>query len=290
MKNKKIIKNFFVTSCCSVLDAYAVDMNARDFYTAPPGTWASVTYLGYDHSNDFKGRADINNNASLKVTSLVHRLVRFTDCWGLMCSPQIVVPLLNMDIQGPGAATNRSKAGIGDISLGSGLWFINKPTEKRYMGILTTVIAPTGRYDAKNPGISAGSNRWQLHLNANNTFALSEKWTLEFEGEAQFYTKNKDYLGMTYRQQPLYKLKSYLSYDFNSENYLAFRFIHGMGGKMKLNGQKIKNTYTETTQLGVEYGHLITKNKHLLFGYTKDIYARNSFKSNHFQIRFAHSF
>ncbi|QIQ20557.1 transporter [Zophobihabitans entericus] len=291
MKTNKVLIRLLVSLFgCTISSTYAVDMNARDFFTQPAGAWSSVSYLGYDHASNFRGPADTNNNANLKIGSFVHRLVRFTDCGGFMCSPQIVIPALHMDIQGPGAPDSKSKTGIGDVSLGAGFWFINKPEERRFMGILPTVIIPVGQYDENNPGVSPGGNRWQFHLNLNNTWALSEKWTMELEAEAQFYTRNSDYMGMSYRQKPIYKIKSYLSYEIDPANYVAARVIYGIGGKTKLDGQKLDDTHTKLTQIGVEYGHALFKSNHLLFGYTRDVDAKNSFQGNHFQIRFIHGF
>src|SRR5690606_36734690 len=140
--------------------------------------------------------ADRTGKADLEVNALAYRQVFFTDACGTVCTPQFIVPYLDIDSRLPGSTGQTSERGIGDPQMGGTLFIINDPATRNYSGLLTLLTVPVGEYHGNNPDVSPGANRWGLTFNYNYTRGVGEKWVLEANLEAQIYGKNDDYYGM----------------------------------------------------------------------------------------------
>jgi hypothetical protein len=148
----------------------------------------------------------------------------------------------------PGSQTSQQDSGIGDPQVGGTLFFINQPDKREYSGLLTLITLPVGSYDAQHPDVSAGANRWvplslQLHP------WRRQNWVLEASLEAQFYGNNDNYLGSSLKQQPLYRLQAFASYDTHRHLWRTAAVPH-RGGALRLNGQDLPDTRQNSTQLG----------------------------------------
>ena len=91
--------------CASLfsLDSQAADLNARDFFAAPPGTRLGVLYLPATRASDFHGPADSTGKADLRVNAVAYRQVYFTDACGTLCTPQFILPFADISARLPGA-------------------------------------------------------------------------------------------------------------------------------------------------------------------------------------------
>lgn len=273
--------------CCGV---EAADLNARDFVSAPVGTSVGVAYLPMIRSNDFHGPADSTGKADLSVNVFAYRQLWFSDICGTLCTPQFVISYVDTEARLPGAAERTSDHGVGDPQIGGTLFFINDTEARTYSGLLTMLSVPIGEYDSRNPGVSAGSNRWTLNLNYNYTQGIGEKWLLEANVEAYLYGKNDDYFGSDLDQKPLYRLQAFASYDFTPSTYGALRLIHADGGELEFNGRTLDDTHQRYTQVGFEIGHWLDKQNQVMVGVTRDVATSNTFAQNSVLLRFAHVF
>ena len=135
-------------------EAGAADLNARDFFGAPAGTTLGVLYLPATRAHEFHGPADRNGKAELKTNAVAYRQVFFSDICGTLCTPQFIIPFVDIDARLPGSAGHTGEAGFGDPQVGGTLFFINDPERRRYSGLLTLITLPLGEYHAKNPDVS----------------------------------------------------------------------------------------------------------------------------------------
>jgi len=92
--------------------ANAADFNARDFFSAPAGTHLSVSYLPMTRADEFRSPQGNDNNAKLAVTGLVHRQVWFREVGSLLATPQFVVPLLDVNVRGPGGGREPTRPAL----------------------------------------------------------------------------------------------------------------------------------------------------------------------------------
>ncbi|WP_267873758.1 transporter [Halomonas salipaludis] len=210
---RRVIAGLTTALTLSAAAAQAADLNARDFLSAPAGTSIGVLYLASEQANRYRGGADPEGNARLGVNALAYRQLWFSDICGRLCTPQFVLPLVEVDARLPGAAERERQSGLGDPQLGGTLFFVDRPEDRAASGLLTMLTLPVGEYDGQRPGTSPGANRWAATFVFNYTQGVGERWVLEANLEAQFYGDNDDYLGMTLEQDPLYRLQAFASYD-----------------------------------------------------------------------------
>jgi len=266
----------------------AADFNARDFFSAPAGTALHVSYLPLTRAYEFRSPAGNDHSAKLAVNGLVQRQVWFREFAGVLVTPQFVVPLLDINVRGPGASQRTSQTGIGDPQAGGTVFLVNNPETRTFVGWLNLVTLPVGKYDRNDPGSSPGNNRWELHSALNVTRGVGEKWVLESALEVQAYGKNDDYLGMDMKQEALVRLQSFASYDLAAGTTAALRLVYAEGGKLKLAGNELAGTRQRYVQLGVEFAHQVGPKDNLMFGFNRHIEARNTFLQNDLLLRWVH--
>ncbi|MGQ0336027.1 transporter [Halomonas elongata] len=266
--------------------ASAVNLNARDFVSAPVGTVVSASYLSNQHADEFHGADD---DAYLNVNALAYRQLWFSDICGTLCTPQFVLPYLDVTAQAPGQPHDAGEDGFADPQIGGTLYVINDPETRTYSGLLTLVSLPLGEYDANRPGISAGANRWATHFAYNYTQGIGESWILEGNLEAQFYGSNDDYHGATLDQSPLYRLQAFASYDITPKTYGALRLIHGQGGELEIDGETISDTEQRYTRLGAELAYNVTPRDRILLALSHNIDTENAFHGSQSLLRFSHA-
>lgn len=272
------------------LDSQAADLNARDFFSAPPGTQLGVLYLPATRAGDFHGPADTTGKAELKVNAVAYRQVFFTDACGTLCTPQFIVPFADINARLPGATRHTGESGFGDPQVGGTLFFINDPASRTYSGLLSLITVPVGEYHRNNPDVSPGGNRWGATFVYNYTQGIGEKWVLEANLETQLYATNDDYFGSELKQDPLYRLQAFASYDFSPATYGAFRLIQAEGGALRINRQRIDDTRKRYTQLGFEVGHWLNQQNQVMFSLSQNVAASNGYAGTEALLRLVHVF
>ncbi len=279
-----------LAGCLASLSLSAADLNARDFFAAPAGTSLGVLYLPATRAGDFHGPADSSGKADLRINAMAYRQVFFSDLCGTLCTPQVIVPFADISARLPGAERRSGESGFGDPQVGGTLFFINQPETRTYSGLLTLVTLPLGEYHGRNPDVSPGANRWGTTFVYNYTQGLGQKWVLEANLEAQLYGTNNDYFGSDLKQDPLYRLQAFASYDFTPSTYGALRLIHADGGELRINDRRIDDTHKRYTQVGFELGHWLDKQNQLLFSLSQNVATENGFAGTDALLRLVHVF
>lgn len=272
------------------LDSQAADLNARDFFGAPSGTSLGVLYLPATRAQDFRGSADSTGKADLKVNAMAYRQVYLTDACGTLCTPQLILPFTDIDARLPGASRRTGESGFGDPQVGGTLFFINDPTSRTYSGLLSLITLPVGEYHSTNPDVSPGANRWGATFVYNYTQGIGENWVLEANLEAQLYGKNDDYFGSELKQDPLYRLQAFASYDFTPATYGALRLIQATGGALRINNRSIDDTRKRYTQFGFEVGHWLDKQNQVMFSLSQNVATTNGYAGTDALLRLVHVF
>ena len=278
--------------CASLfsLDSQAADLNARDFFAAPPGTRLGVLYLPATRASDFHGPADSTGKADLRVNAVAYRQVYFTDACGTLCTPQFILPFADISARLPGANQRSRERGLGDPQVGGTLFFVNDPATRTYSGLLSLITVPIGEYHSQNPDVSPGANRWGATFVYNYTHGIGEKWVLEANLEAQLYGRNDDYFGSELKQAPLYRLQAFASYDFSAATYGALRLIQADGGALRLDNRRLDDTHKRYTQVGFELGHWLDRQNQLMVSLSQSVAASNGYAGTEALLRLVHVF
>ena len=272
------------------LDSQAADLNARDFFGAPPGTSLGVLYLPATRAGDFHGPADSTGKADLKVNAVAYRQVYFTDACGTLCTPQFILPFADITARLPGAEQRSRERGMGDPQVGGTVFFINDPASRTYSGLLSLITVPVGEYHSQKPDVSPGANRWGATFVYNYTQGIGERWVLEANLEAQLYASNDDYFGSELKQAPLYRLQAFASYDFSAATYGALRLIQADGGALRINNRRIDDTHKRYTQVGFELGHWLDPQNQLMVSLSQNVAASNGYAGTEALLRLVHVF
>lgn len=269
---------------------FAVDMNARDFFTAPVGTQLQVAYFGAARADGFHGPADSTGKADLSVNTFIYRYVYFSDICGVLCTPQIIIPVVDIKATTPGDSTQSKEKGIADPMVGGTYFLINDPTNRVYSGIFAAVSVPVGEYHSRDAAVSPGANRWAVHVNYNYTKGFGSKLVLEANAEVQVYGKNLDYYGRELNQDPLYRLQLISSYDLTNSTYAGLRFVYAKGASLEIDGAGINYSTVKYTQAGVELAHFLDRKNQIMVSAARNIDTDNSYHGSQFLFRFAHFF
>ncbi|AZF05538.1 transporter [Pseudomonas sp. R5-89-07] len=272
------------------LDSQAADLNARDFFGAPPGTTLGVLYLPATRAGDFHGPADRTGKADLRVNAMAYRQVFFTDACATLCTPQLILPFADIRARLPGASQRTGERGLGDPQVGGTVFFVNDPASRTYSGLLSLITVPVGEYHPQNPDVSPGANRWGATFVYNYTRGLGENWVVEANLEAQFHARNDDYFGSELKQAPLYRLQAFASYDFSPSTYGALRLIQADGGALRINDRQIDDTHKRYTQVGFEVGHWLDQQNQLMFSLSQNVATSNGYAGTDALLRLVHVF
>lgn len=268
----------------------AADLNARDFFGAPPGTALGALYLAGTRADDFHGPAERDGKADLKTNVVVYRQVFFTDVCGTLCTPQFLVPFADVNARLPGTSQHTGESGFGDPLIGGTLFFINDPASRTYSGLLSLLTLPIGEYHSDSPDVSPGANRWGATFVYNYTQGVGDRWVLEASLEAQLYGKNDNYYGSDLKQDPLYRLQAFASYDFTASTYGALRLIQADGGALRINDQRIDDTHKRYTQVGFEVGHWLDRQNQVMFSLSQNVATSNGYAGTDALLRLVHVF
>lgn len=261
--------------------AIAETVHPRDYIPAPVGVNLSVTYLDQRSGDDAYASGDqVANNMNMDVVAGVQRFIHFTELFGVVADPQIIIPYVNLEV----GAANEKDTGIGDIFFGSTFWTINDPENREWFGITPFIYAPTGAYDSKQ-AVNVGANRWSAVLQAGYVKGLTDNLYMDLVGEVQWYGDNDDpFGGNTLEKEEAYRFSTMFSYDLNPASYVWARHAMQFGGEEKLDGIK-RGTELDNHTLSLGYTRWIGKEFQVQVEYTKDLEIDNGIEVEGFTLR-----
>ncbi len=103
------------------------------------------------------------------------------------------------------------------------------------VGASLRVFMPWSQYDPSRL-INIGTNRWAFKPELGLSKAL-DRWTLEGQAAATFYTDNTDFFGgKTRKQDPLYSLQGHVIYSFRSGIWTSLDATYFTGGRTTIDG------------------------------------------------------
>lgn len=284
--NNKYKSSFLAVSLVSAFAssnvfAIAETVHPRDYIPAPQGVTLSVTYLDQRAGDDvYANGSKVADNGDLDVIAGVQRFIHFTELFGVVADPQIIIPYVNTDV----GIASQSDTGIGDIFFGSTFWTVNDPENKEWFGITPFIYAPTGAYDS-NKAVNVGANRWSAVLQAGYVKGIGENTYLDLVGEVQWYGDNDDpFGGNSLEKDPMYRFSSMLSYDLSPASYVWGRHAIQYGGEEFLDGTS-QNAELKNQTASIGYTHWFGKDFQLQLEYTKDLEVENGFEVDGFTLR-----
>jgi hypothetical protein len=273
--------------------AYA-DYDARDYVAAPPGTDLLLWYYRLGSSHDYyshgsRASNDIDINSNIGILRYVH----YFGIGPLTAYAQVLQPFGSVSMDGSGVGNVHTQtSGLGDTIPAAGIFLINNPNSKTYLGFTEYISAPTGNYQ-NDKALNIGTNRWgfKSELGFSKGFGFGDKWigkgwNIDLGGAVEFYTDNTDYSSQhsTLSQDPLYTIEAHLSKDISKSLFAAVEYFFHQGAETSVNGvdndDEVKNHQLQlTTGLNFAPGY------QLLVQYKTTLKEENGAKTDTFGVR-----
>lgn len=295
MLNTKIFNTlivFFLLSSLAQTHAAVNDVFPGDYFTADEGI-STFTLYGFSRESAgpySKGKKLVNGKLEQNILAL--RYARAFDYKGMTFSPIVVLSWLDARVHPSelAQAIGKETQGSGDLRLGLTAWPIKDRQNAEYLGLSTTLIAPTGSYDSKQ-ALNFGENRWRLVLSGGYQKDITPRLLYELSPEMVFYGDNDNYTGgKKLSQSPSFALTSYLRSRLFKGVHLFGGLQLNYGGETSINGVD-QNNPSEHQRLSLGSSIFLPNRQQVILRFSKDIDSRNGFRLNQdFALRYQMSF
>jgi len=153
--------------------------------------------------------------------------------------------------------------------------------QKVLLGVSLKVVAPTGQYDPTKL-VNWGANHWAFRPE----FGYSERWgnwVLDAYMGVWFFTTNRDYFSRNaffpgtraQSQSPVGALEGHLSYDVKPRLWASLDGNFWFGGRTTLNGVQARDSFQESSRIGVTVSIPASKHQSMKFSYSNGAHVRN---------------
>ena len=270
--------------------AAAIDYQPFDWVPLPAGTNVAMLYYDYGQSNEFNNQYTGTTKARLDSHIGVARYLHYGDLFGHRYVLDFIAPFGSLTDGKIGDSRLGSRAGFGDPEVSVGYWFVNDPSQRRYLSGVVFVTLPVGTYD-HNRALNLGANRWQNDLQVDFTQGLGRRYTIDLSADWIVYGANTD-AGQnrrTLEQNATYGAYVWLTRDVTSEirriapragqAYLSVGYAGTWGGAEKLDGLRTGDR-TEEQQIRLAYSQFVTPKLEATVSLSHDVEARGQFKHN----------
>lgn len=153
--------------------------------------------------------------------------------------------------------------------------------QKVLLGVSLKVVAPTGQYDPTKL-VNWGANHWAFRPE----FGYSERWgnwVLDAYMGVWFFTTNRDYFSRNaffpgtraQSQSPVGAFEGHLSYDVKPRLWASLDGNFWFGGRTILNGVQARDSFQESSRIGVTVSIPASRHQSLKFSYSNGAHVRN---------------
>ncbi len=243
-----LILSMLMASAIKTADAQ--ELSPRAYWPAPKGT--KVAVLGYSYSF-----GDVLTDPSLPITGMDSRIhvglaayLQTLNVFGRTANFLIEIPYIIGNSKGAlfGGPKSRDISGIADIGITLSANLFGAPSmnpeefqELRrnphpILGASLKVLVPTGVYETDKL-INVGANRWAVKTELGYMIPLENKWLLEIEAGAWFFTDNDEFLGVTMEQYPVFAGELHLVRRFKPGFWAALDLNFFAGGRSTVGGK-----------------------------------------------------
>jgi hypothetical protein len=254
------LRAFLVCALLAAATASAQDLEPRAYSYVPPGMDFLVVGYGYAKGSVSTDPALPIEDAKLAQSTSVLAWARSFGLWGRVAKVDVIVPCssLSGSARVAGEEIERHISGLGDPRLRLTWIFHGAPVpssaERRpgdlVVGASVQVTGPAGQYDDSRV-VNLGSNRWAV----KPELGMSKAWgpvSLELASAVTFFQDNRDFLGQTREQDPLYAFQAHLVYSFRRALWVALDGTYYLGGRTRV-GDIRNDDLQRNTRAGVTF-------------------------------------
>jgi len=254
------LRAFLVCALLAAAPASAQDLEPRAYSYVPPGMDFLVVGYGYTEGSVETDPALPIEDAKLAQST---SLLAWSHSFGLLgrvAKVDVIVPCarLSGSARVAGEEIERHISGLGDPRLRL-TWIFHgaHSVEERsrrpgdlLVGASVQVMAPAGQYDDTRV-VNLGTNRWAV----KPELGVSKAWgavSLELASAVTFFQDNRDFLGQTREQDPLYAFQAHLVYSFRRALWVALDGTYYLGGRTRV-GEIRNDDLQRSTRAGATF-------------------------------------
>lgn len=253
----------------------------------PPGLY----FLGY--AIDYRGdRVDQNGDTvrsptgspiSLRANAVAGRLLYMSDVeiLGATWGAHMVVPLFDVSVDA--GVASQHKRGLGDITFDPFVLAWHWPEFHLATGL--DINAPTGRYRAGDLA-NIGANYWSFEPLLAATYLDQDGWEVSAKLMYNVKTENPD---TNYQSGDEFHMDYTLAKHFDEWSVGVGGYVVYQTERDELNGIDVANSVRKTVAIGpqVKYDY---GNMSFIAKWQNEVYSRNTFDGNRFNLKFVSRF
>ncbi len=236
--------------------ANAQDLEPRAYSNVPVGLNILVVGYGYTEGGASTDPALPIEDAELEQHSALLAYSRSFDLLGRLAKVDLIAPYswLSGSALFAGQPVEREVDGLGDPRLRLTWNFHGAPAlsldewmrrpDDLVVGASLQVTLPAGQYDDEK-AVNLGTNRWT----AKPEIGISKSWgpvALELSSAVTYFQDNRDFLGATREQAPLYAFQAHGVYSFLRPLWVALDGTYYSGGRTQVGGVRNDDRQSNT--------------------------------------------
>jgi hypothetical protein len=272
------------------------ELEPRAYSVSPVGVNFALFSYSYPSGDvEFDPSAQIDD-VNLRMNVLTLGYFRSLDVFGRSANVGAIVPYAEGTLEGSFFGNFRTfhRSGLRDPVVRFAVNLYGAPAmdrrqfsryrQKSNLGASLTVVAPLGQYDA-NTLINLGSNRWAFKPEIGFSQGIHEKWILELDAGAWFYTANHNFLGTTRTQDPVVTLQLHAVYTVRPRLWFSADGNFYDGGRTTV-GATRNFDLRRGSRIGLTAAVPIAGRQSLKFAYARWVYATVGAKFNVFTVAY----
>jgi len=262
------------------------DLEPRSLSRVPIKSNFAVASYGYSEGNILVDNSLPIEGLNTSLNNIVFGYVRCFNLFNKQGTFDVILPYSFGDFSGQVLDIDDStyRNGFGDPALRlslilmgakplSGVDFLKQEQQKFKLGASLRIRVPIGQYDSSRL-INLGVNRWSARFGIINSYELSEKWILEGQFNAWFFTENNSYFnGNTIKQKPLIAFQAHVTHIFKPGVWAAASYGLSRLGETVINDVD-ENNEQSNSKFGAVFAYQLSPKSSLKIVFTNGVTAR----------------
>lgn len=228
---------------------FSQELEPRSMVNVPVGTNFAMLGYGFASGNILYDPAIPLEDVNARTHALVGAYVRSFNFFGMASKVNVILPFAAGDWEGnyEGTDSTTARTGFADMGFGFSFNFLGSPAlnaegfkdyeQKTIAGFSMQIVAPSGQY-FEDKLINLGSNRWAFRPQLGLSHRIN-KWHLELEVNAWFFTANKSFWnGNKMEQKPIGAIKMNVIRSFKRGAWVSLGAGYAYGGIANVNDVK----------------------------------------------------
>ena len=223
---------------CLASQARAQEIEPGEFIALPAGTNLAIFYYVYGHNTSYNlAGGPTFDNSSLEQNFGVGRYVHYFDLGGHPAVIQLIQPFGSLSGANVGGRRVGSAFGAANLSISGSYWFYSNSATKTHFNTTVFLYPPTGTYD-RTSSINVGSNRWEGDIQFGLSKGLTDRISMDFAFDANFFGDNtKSFPGNRRQsQEPIYRGQIWATYEWSRAFFTSLGWEGLFGGREQING------------------------------------------------------